>query len=63
MLAAYDWCLKSSHAFNVLDARGAISVSQRAGMILGIRKLACAIAARVRGAASAEAETAECRVA
>jgi glycyl-tRNA synthetase alpha chain len=45
VLAAYDWCLKSSHAFNVLDARGAISVSQRAGMILGIRKLACAIAA------------------
>jgi glycyl-tRNA synthetase alpha chain len=43
-LAAYDWCLKSSHAFNVLDARGAISVSQRAGMILAIRKLACAIA-------------------
>ena len=44
-LAAYDWCLKSSHAFNVLDARGAISVSQRAAMILSIRKLACAIAA------------------
>jgi glycyl-tRNA synthetase alpha chain len=43
-LAAYDWCLKASHAFNVLDARGAISVSQRAGMILAIRKLACAIA-------------------
>ena len=36
---------EGSHAFNVLDARGAISVSQRAGMILGIRKLACAIAA------------------
>ena len=35
VLAAYDWCLKASHAFNVLDARGAISVSQRAGMILG----------------------------
>jgi glycyl-tRNA synthetase alpha chain len=46
VLAAYDWCLKSSHAFNVLDARGAISVSQRAGMILEIRKLACAVAAR-----------------
>ena len=45
VLAAYDWALKSSHAFNVLDARGAISVSQRAGMILNIRKLACAIAA------------------
>ena len=43
-LPAYDWCLKSSHAFNVLDARGAISVSQRAAMILGIRKLACAVA-------------------
>jgi len=43
-LAAYDWCLKSSHAFNVLDARGAISVTERAGMILRIRKLACAIA-------------------
>jgi glycyl-tRNA synthetase alpha chain len=46
VLPAYDWALKASHAFNVLDARGAISVSQRAGMILGIRKLACEIAAR-----------------
>jgi glycyl-tRNA synthetase alpha chain len=44
VLPAYDWCLKSSHAFNVLDARGAISVSERAGMILKIRKLACAVA-------------------
>jgi glycyl-tRNA synthetase alpha chain len=56
-LAAYDWCLKSSHVFNVLDARGAISVSQRAGMILNIRKLACAIAAAyVAPAASADAK-------
>jgi glycyl-tRNA synthetase alpha chain len=56
LLAAYDWCLKGSHAFNVLEARGAISVSQRAGMILGIRKLACAIAARhVAGDAQPEA--------
>jgi glycyl-tRNA synthetase alpha chain len=46
VLPAYDWCLTSSHAFNVLDARGAISVTERAGMILGIRKLACAIAER-----------------
>jgi glycyl-tRNA synthetase alpha chain len=45
-LAAYDWCLKASHAFNVLDARGAISASQRAGLILGIRKLACDVARR-----------------
>ena len=58
VLAAYDWCLKSSHAFNVLDARGAISVSQRAGMILDIRKLACAVAAAYV-APPAEAETAE----
>jgi glycyl-tRNA synthetase alpha chain len=43
-LPAYDWCLKSSHAFNVLDARGAISVTERAGMILKIRRLACAVA-------------------
>src|SRR5450432_3438005 len=49
VLPAYDWALKASHAFNVLDARGAISVSQRAGMILGIRKLSCAIAARYVG--------------
>jgi glycyl-tRNA synthetase alpha chain len=56
-LAAYDWCLKSSHAFNVLDARGAISVTERAGMILGIRKLACAIAkAYVEGGERADAE-------
>jgi glycyl-tRNA synthetase alpha chain len=54
VLAAYDWCLKSSHAFNVLDARGAISVSQRAGMILAIRKLACAIAEAHIGSADAE---------
>ena len=53
-LAAYDWCLKSSHAFNVLDARGAISVSQRARMILDIRKLACAIAAAHVGEAREE---------
>ncbi|HET7294801.1 MAG TPA: glycine--tRNA ligase subunit alpha [Vicinamibacteria bacterium] len=58
MLAAYDWCLKSSHAFNILDARGAISVSQRAGMILGIRKLACAIAAAYVAPPRAEGEAA-----
>jgi glycyl-tRNA synthetase alpha chain len=55
VLAAYDWCLKASHAFNVLDARGAISVSQRAGMILSIRKLACAVAERHVGKGRAEA--------
>jgi glycyl-tRNA synthetase alpha chain len=44
-LAAYDWVLQASHAFNVLDARGGISVTQRAAMLLQIRKLACAVAA------------------
>ena len=43
--AAYDWVLRASHAFNVLDARGGISVTQRAAMLLQIRKLACAVAA------------------
>ena len=39
-LPAYDLCLKSSHIFNLLDARGAISVSERQGYILKIRDLA-----------------------
>ena len=53
VLPAYDFCMKASHSFNVLDARGAISVSQRAGMILAIRKLACAIAEAHIGSADA----------
>jgi glycyl-tRNA synthetase alpha chain len=58
-LAAYDWTLKASHFFNMLDARGAISVSQRAGMILNIRKLACAVAeAYVAETTDADAEAA-----
>ena len=44
-LAAYDWVLRASHAFNVLDARGGISVTQRASMLLQIRKVACGVAA------------------
>jgi glycyl-tRNA synthetase alpha chain len=44
ILPAYDYCLKCSHAFNVLDARGAISVSERAGLIQRVRNLACRIA-------------------
>ena len=45
-LPAYDQCLKASHVFNILDARGAISVAQRAEYIARIReitKLAAAI--------------------
>ena len=39
-LPAYDYCLKCSHAFNNLDARGAISVTERQAYILRVRKLA-----------------------
>ncbi len=40
VLPAYDYCLKCSHAFNILDARGAISVSERTHYIERIRNLA-----------------------
>ena len=38
-LPAYDQCLKASHVFNILDARGAISVALRAGYIARIRDI------------------------
>ncbi len=41
----YDLCLKCSHLFNILDARGAISVTERVALIARVRKLACEIAA------------------
>ena len=40
VLPAYDFTLKCSHAFNQLDARGAISVTERTGYIGRVRKLA-----------------------
>jgi glycyl-tRNA synthetase alpha chain len=45
ILQAYDLCLKCSHLFNILDARGAISVTERAAMIGRVRKLATRVAA------------------
>ena len=42
--AAYDLCLKCSHLFNILDARGAISVTERVGVIARVRALAVGIA-------------------
>ena len=39
-LPAYDQCLKASHAFNMLDARGVISVTERQAYILKVRELA-----------------------
>jgi len=44
LLAAYDLCLKCSHLFNILDARGAISVTERVGVIARVRVLAVGIA-------------------
>jgi glycyl-tRNA synthetase alpha chain len=43
-LPAYEMVLKSSHTFNLLDARGAISVTERAAYIARVRNLAKAVA-------------------
>ena len=40
VLPAYDYCLKCSHAFNLLNARGAISVAERSSLIGRVRQLA-----------------------
>jgi glycyl-tRNA synthetase alpha chain len=45
VLPAYEAALKCSHVFNVLDARGAFSVTERAAHIQRIRRLACGCAA------------------
>ncbi len=39
-LPAYDYCIKTSHMFNLLDARGAISVTERTSYIARVRALA-----------------------
>jgi glycyl-tRNA synthetase alpha chain len=39
-LPAYDQCIKASHLFNLLDARGVISVTERQSYILRVRELA-----------------------
>ncbi len=44
VLGAFDLCLKCSHLFNILDARGAISVTERVGVIARIRALAVGVA-------------------
>jgi glycyl-tRNA synthetase alpha chain len=43
-LPAYDYVLKCSHTFNLLDARGAVSVTERGKVIERVRKLACQVA-------------------
>ncbi len=44
-LPAYDQCIKASHIFNLLDARGVISVTERQSTILRVRDLAKACGA------------------
>ena len=44
VLPAYDYCLKCSHTFNILDARGAISVTERTHYIGRVRALARRVA-------------------
>ena len=44
-LPAYDQCIKASHIFNLLDARGVISVTERQSFILRVRELAKACCA------------------
>ncbi|MBQ6418981.1 MAG: glycine--tRNA ligase subunit alpha [Synergistaceae bacterium] len=48
VLPAYDYVLKSSHTFNLLDARNAISVTERTGYISRVRALACRCAEAYR---------------
>jgi glycyl-tRNA synthetase alpha chain len=58
VLPAYDQCLKASHLFNLLDARGVISATERAAYIGRVRVLAracCTAWLRVRGHLGAEA--------
>jgi len=56
VLAASDLCLKCSHLFNILDARGAISVTERVGVIARIRNLAVGVAKAYVDQQKAEAE-------
>jgi glycyl-tRNA synthetase alpha chain len=46
VLPSYEYCLKCSHTFNLLDARGAISVTERTGYIGRIRNMARSCAER-----------------
>jgi glycyl-tRNA synthetase alpha chain len=59
VLGAYDLCLKCSHLFNILDARGAISVTERVGVIARVRALAVGIARAWVDQQKSEAASAE----
>ena len=59
LLGAYELCLKCSHLFNLLDARGAISVTERVGVIARIRQLAVGLANAYVAQQNAAAEPAK----
>jgi glycyl-tRNA synthetase alpha chain len=42
---AYEYCLKCSHIFNILDARGVVSVTERVSLMERVRGIACSVAA------------------
>ncbi len=56
ILGAFDLCLKCSHLFNILDARGAISVTERVAVIARIRALAVGVAKAYVDQQKAEAD-------
>jgi glycyl-tRNA synthetase alpha chain len=45
ILATYDHCLRCSHLFNLMDARGVISTTERAALMARVRSVACRVAA------------------
>jgi glycyl-tRNA synthetase alpha chain len=45
LLPAYDHCLKCSNLFNLMDARGVISTTERAALMARVRAIACRVAA------------------
>ena len=55
-LPALDYCLKSSHVFNLLDASGSIGVTERTAYILRVRQLAVAIAQAWQGRTAVEGD-------
>ncbi len=58
LLAAYDHCLKCSHLFNLMDARGVISTTERAALMARVRTLSCRAAAAYLQQTSAAAPSA-----
>jgi len=57
LLAAYDHCLKCSHLFNLMDARGVISTTERAALMQRVRTLACRTAAAYLDQTTGKAST------